>query len=154
MSRAPSQCGPSSSDQRYTNQIRQTHYPGYHGVPASSNQTYPTQGLPRFLYPDNQAYDPTVATRPLGSQHSWQGNQQSSDADRRYNNVYGNYGSIDPRLQYSLQRIGPVSFQQHAPGSAEYYSYQSSYQDASNSSVGYGRGSVGSGGWSNDVDSQ
>lgn len=154
MSRAPSQCGPSSSDQRYANQIRQVPYPGHHGVSTRSDPTYPAQGLPRFLYPDNQAYDPTVATRPPGSQRSWQANQQSSDADRRYNNVYGNYGSTDPRPQYGLQRTGSASFQQHAPGTAEYYSYQSSYQDASNSSVGYGRGSVGSGGWSNDVDSQ
>jgi len=153
MSRAPSQCGPPSSDQRYTHQVRQVSYPGYHSVPASSNQNYPTQELPRFLYPDNQGYDPTVATRPPGSQRSWQGNQQSSDADRNFN-VYGHYGSTDPRLQYGLQRTGPVSFQQHAPGSAEYYSYQSFYQDAYNSLVSYGRGSVGSGGWSNDVDSQ
>lgn len=153
MSRAPSQCGPSSSDQRYTHQVRQVSYHGYHGVPASSNQSYSTQELPRFLYPDNQGYDPTIATRPPGFQRFWQGNWQSSDANRKYN-VYGHYGSADPRLQYGLQRTGPVSFQQHAPESAEYYSYQSCYQDASNSSVAWGRGSVGSGGWSNDVDSQ
>ena len=87
MSRAPSQCGPSSSDQRYTHQVRQVSYHGYHGVPASSNQSYSTQELPRFLYPDNQGYDPTIATRPPGFQRFWQGNRQSSDANRKYKAV-------------------------------------------------------------------
>lgn len=148
MSRKPSQqCGPPSFDQRYLNPIRSSPYnTEYQGAGSISNYPPPPQEPPRFLYPDSYGYDPTVTTRPYGT---WLPSQGNSSAEPRYNSAPGNAGSL---LQHSLQRRSPMGIQQRAPGSMEYSG--SPYHDASNSTFGYERGSVGSGGWSNDVDSQ
>lgn len=148
MSRKPSQqCGTPSFDQRYLNPIRPSPYnTGYQGAESISNYTPPQEEPPRFLYPDSYGYDPTVTTRPYGT---WLSSQRKSSAEPRYNSASGNVGSL---LEHSLQRRGPMGIQQRAPGSVEYSG--SPYHDASSSTFGYGRGSVGSGGRSNDVDSQ
>ena len=96
--------------------------------------------------------DPTVASAPYGSRLPY-GKPQQSGTDPRYSSTSGSASIASPMLYGSSQRASPLSFQQRAPGSAEYFSLPSPYND-SNSGFGFGRGSVGSSGWSNDVDSQ
>lgn len=145
MSRPQSQqCGLPTYDQRYLDSVRPLSYARYQGAPASSSQLYPTQEPPRFLYPDSQGYDPTVASTPYGPRLPY-GKYQQSGAESRY--TTSGSGSL---AQHGTQGASPLGFQQQAPGSTEYYSLPS----PSSSAFGYGRGSVGSSGWSNDVDSQ
>ena len=146
MSRTPSQpCAPYPPDQRYWTSVRPLPYGELQGVPVSSNQPHPTQEYPRFFYPGSQGYDPTIASRPHGSWLPPQGRPQTTSADSRY------IGSL---AQHGVQRASPMNVQQRAPGGAEHFSFMSSYHEPPNPAFGYGRGSVGSGGWSNDVDSQ
>ena len=155
MSRPPAQQGgPSTYDPRSLDSARpSSSYTGYQGAPASSSQPYPIQEPPRFLYPDSQGYDPTVASTPYGSRLPYGKPQQQSGTDPRYSSTSGSASIASPMLYGSSQRASPLSFQPRAPGSTEYFSLPSPYND-SNSGFGYGRGSVGSSGWSNDVDSQ
>lgn len=156
MSRPPvHQCGPSTYDPRYLDSARpssSSYAARYQGAPASSSQPYTIPEPPRFLYPDSQGYDPTVASTPYGSRIPY-GKSQQSGTDPRYSSTSGSTSIASPMLYGSSQRASPLSFQQRVPGSAEYFSLPSPYND-SNSGFGFGRGSVGSSGWSNDVDSQ
>lgn len=144
MSRTPSQ--PSGSylpDQRYWTSTRPLPYGGPQEVPVTSGYPQPAQGPPRFLYPDNQGYDAAVASRSHGSWLPSQGRPQTGNADPRH------FGSLP---HPSVPRANPMNVQQRAPGSAEPSNFPGYYQESS--TFGYERGSVGSGGWSNDVDSQ
>lgn len=144
MSRTPSQ--PSGSylpDQRYWTSTRPLPYGGPQEVPVTSGYPQLAQGPPRFLYPDNQGYDAAVASRSHGSWLPSQGRPQTGNADPRH------FGSLP---HPSVPRANPMNVQQRAPGSAEPSNFPGYYQEPS--TFGYGRGSVGSGGWSNDVDSQ
>lgn len=144
MSRIPSQpCGPYLPDQRYWTPARPLPYSGPQEAQATPGYIHPAQGPPRFLYPDNQGYDAAVAARSHGSWVPSQGRPQTGNTDPRY------FGSLP---HPSVPRASPMNVPQYAPGSAEQSNFPGYYQESP--SFGYGRGSVGSAGWSNDVDSQ
>lgn len=147
MSRKPSHSYvPYPPDQRYWTSARPLPYSEFQGTqPVGSNQQHPPQELPRFLLPDSQGYDPTIASRPHGSWLPLQRRPQVTSTDSRY---------INSMAQHGVQRASPMYVQPRAPGGAEHFSFSSSHHEPPTPAFGYGRGSVGSAGWSNDVDSQ
>lgn len=107
------------------------------GIAAIPNPVYSTQEPPRFLFPDSQGYDPTAST----SSHSrfvFEGAKRDS-AEHRYSVSSSTSGPLAP---YAWQRSSISK-------NVDYGGPSSSYYEASSQ----GRGSIGSTGRANDIES-
>ncbi|PTU24222.1 hypothetical protein P175DRAFT_0527672 [Aspergillus ochraceoroseus IBT 24754] len=140
MSRTPPQQWIQSSDGRYISARTYTSDDESQGLTAISSHPYSTQEPPRFLLPDNQSYDATMVQVATVSRPTLQGRGWDGGNDAKYNFSPASTGSL---AQYSIQRSSVSRTVEHAGPSSSYY-------DASNRS----RGSIGSIGRINDVDSQ
>ncbi|KAL2829787.1 hypothetical protein BDW59DRAFT_158957 [Aspergillus cavernicola] len=140
MSGTPFQNWTYFSDDRYTNAGAHTSDEDRQGQTAVSNPPYPAQGPPRFLFPDGQSHETTVIQNASHPRLSVQGRDWHNAGDPNYRFPSITTGSL---AQYSMQRPS-------VSGSVEHAGPSSSYYDVSSRS----RGSVGSAGRLNDVDSQ
>ncbi|KAI9931228.1 hypothetical protein MW887_010890 [Aspergillus wentii] len=142
MSNTPAQQGgQSTSDRRYLDLTPH----GQQGPaidPAFQNRLPPEP--PRFLFPDNQGYDPT---KPSESLFLFQGKSQDTDSDQKFK---VSSGSAGPLSQHGVQRSSPLL------GNPEQHGAPSSYNEiaSSISKLTWSRASGGSTVRTLDLDSQ
>ncbi|KAL4895585.1 velvet factor-domain-containing protein [Aspergillus ambiguus] len=140
MSRPPLQQWPPFPDSRSLEMRDRVPADTTQGLPPYTMHPYcSAQEPPRYLYPGSQSYDPTFATSSQ-PRSSLQGKSWDSSSDHRYN--YSS-GSAGPLSQYGVQRASWSRNMEYPAGSSPFYETSSQ-----------GRGSIGSTGRSNDVDSQ
>lgn len=138
MSRAPLQEWQPHLDSRSLEMRARATDDATQGLAAYPNQPYSVQEPPPYLLPDSQGYDPTFATTHPKSVA--QGKTWDSTAEHRYSLSFGSAG---PMFQYGVQRSALSRTVEHPGVSSPYFETSSQ-----------GRGSIGSGGRSNDMDSQ
>ncbi|KAB8239496.1 velvet factor family protein [Aspergillus alliaceus] len=108
------------------------------GTATIPSHPYPAQEPPRFLFPDSQSYDPTpIPSNP--PRLVFEGARRDSNAEHRYSITSGTHGPLAP---FAAQR-SIVS------KNVDYSGPSGSYYETSNQS----RGSIGSTGRANDVES-
>ncbi|KAL3490782.1 velvet factor-domain-containing protein [Aspergillus germanicus] len=139
MSGGPFQQWTYISEGRYDNNRAHAPDENCQAQTASWNSSFPAQGPPRFLFPDGQGQEPALVQNASLPRVSVHGRAWDSGSDSRYRCPPSNAGSL---AQFSIQRSS-------APRNLDYAPSPSSYFETS----GRGRGSVGSIGRMNDVDS-
>ncbi|KAE8349675.1 velvet factor-domain-containing protein [Aspergillus coremiiformis] len=108
------------------------------GLAAISNPPYPIQEPPRFLFPDNQGYDPTASTS-THPRFGFEGTRRDSSTEHRYSISSGTNTSLPP---YKERRSFLLKHLNYGGPSSSYYETPSP-----------SRGSIGSTGRTNDVES-
>ncbi|KAE8412822.1 velvet factor-domain-containing protein [Aspergillus pseudocaelatus] len=125
------------SDSRYLDTSTRAGDDAGRGLPAIPNPAYSTQEPPRFLFPDSQGYDPTTSTS-THPRFVFEGARRDS-AEHRYSVSSSTSGPLAP---YSAQRCSISKNVDHSGPSSSYYETSSQ-----------GRGSIGSTGRTNDMES-
>ncbi|OJJ44128.1 hypothetical protein ASPZODRAFT_135602 [Penicilliopsis zonata CBS 506.65] len=91
-----------------------------------------TQELPRFLYPDNQGYDPTMVSKPTSYGFLSHKSPHDGVTDSRYGISSGSTVSL--ASQAAVQRANPTVSQPYIANSMGYRGYPAAFNEASNSS--------------------
>ncbi|KAA8648870.1 hypothetical protein EYZ11_006416 [Aspergillus tanneri] len=137
MSRTPLQWQ-AISDNRHFDGRRRASDDESQGLTATLSYPYSTHQPPRFLYPDIQGYDPTTINSPY-PRFSFQGRPWDNGAESSGTLPSGSTGSL---ALHGVQRSSLLK-------GVDYSGAHNSYDTSSHS-----RGSIGSLGRANDMDSQ